>query len=526
LFFYYKSNSILPFVAPSSHAQYCIIIIHNTSTHFLDLQPPNPMVQYIKSKLGGNTMSWQNSQWQDSMRIRVNINGMMVERMGERGLTKAEINALPLADASARMIAKRDQMKWRELPYNQDAIVADIEATARDIQGKFDNFVVLGIGGSALGPIAVHQALRHLHYNDLPAEKRGGPRLYVEDNVDPERMAALLDVIDIQKTMFNVITKSGSTSDTMSHSLIIPDLMRKTLNQDIGSHVIATTDREKGNLIKIARREGWKTFYVPDGVGGRFSQLCPVGLLAAAVCGIDIRALLAGAAYMDQLSAEPDVWQNPAYLLAAVQVAAMRRGCNIHVLMPYADSLRYIADWYAQLWAESLGKQVDNDGKIINAGQTPVKALGVTDQHSQVQLYTEGPFDKVVTFLGVDRYRVTQPIPDGFMDIPDVSFLCGHTQNELIAAEQRATEYAIAKSGHLINTVTLPEVNAFTIGQLLYLFEVMTAFAGELLNLDAFNQPGVEEGKNATYALLGKPGFDGKRAELESAPADLQEYIV
>ena len=469
-------------------------------------------------------MCTQDPSWQDGMRIRVNVNGMMAERVGERGLTRAELDALPLDAASAAMLAGRGRMKWRELPYMDEAIVADIERTAAAVREGYDNFVVLGIGGSALGPIAVHQALRHLRYNDLPAEKRGGPRLFVEDNVDPERMAALLDVIDVQKTMFNVITKSGSTSETMAQLLIITDILRA--HGEIAAQIIATTDSENGNLIRIARAAGWKTFYVPEGVGGRFSQLCPVGLLAAAVCGIDIRAMLAGAAYMDRLSAEPNIWANPAYLPAAVQVAAMRRGCNIHVLMPYADSLRYFADWYAQLWAESLGKRFDNDGKTIHAGQTPVKALGVTDQHSQVQLYTEGPFDKVVTFLGVARYRSEVGIPAGYADIPDVSFLCGHSLGELIAAEQRATEYAVAKSGHLSNTITLPEVNAFTVGQLIYLFEVMTAYAGELLNLNAFDQPGVEEGKNATYALLGKPGFDAKRAELESAPADLPEYIV
>jgi glucose-6-phosphate isomerase len=348
----------------------------------------------------------------------------------------------------------------------------------------------------------------------------------VEDNVDPERMAALLDVIDLEHTVFNVITKSGSTSETMSQLLIVTDLLRKRFGADISERIIATTDAEKGNLIKIARREGWKTFIVPDGVGGRFSELCPVGLLAAAVCGIDIRALLMGAAFMDARCAEPDVFANPAYLLAAVQVASMRRGCNIHVLMPYADGLKYIADWYAQLWAESLGKQFDNAGREIRAGQTPVKALGVTDQHSQVQLYTEGPFDKVITFLGVDRYRAQMPIPEGYTDIPDVSFLCGHTQNELIAAEQRATTYAVGKSGHMHSTITLPELNAFTLGQLLFLFEMMTAFAGELLHLNAFDQPGVEEGKNATYALLGKPGYAQKRAELDAAPASPAAYIV
>lgn len=471
-------------------------------------------------------MKYQDAEWVRSMRIRIDYNNMMQETIGERGLTPEELNALPIEKAVRAMEAKRDQMKWRELPHNQDEIVEKIEKTAERVRSEFDNFVVLGIGGSALGPIAVQQALSHLHYNDLPKEKRNGPRLFVEDNVDPERMQALLDVIDIRKTCFNVITKSGSTSETMSQLLIITDLLHKELGEDISTHLIATTDANKGNLIKIARLENLTTFIVPEGVGGRFSELCPVGLVAAAVCGIDIRALLKGAAEMDERTKEHDIYKNPAYLMAALQVAAMQRGANIHVLMPYADSLKYISDWYAQLWAESLGKQVDLDGNLIYAGQTPVKALGVTDQHSQVQLYTEGPFDKVITFLRVDRYRATTEIPNGYMDIPDVSFLCGHTQNELIAAEEAATEYAVMKSKHLSYSITLPEVNAFTIGALLYLFEVQTAFAGELLNLNAFDQPGVEEGKNATYALLGKPGYDAKKAELEAAPKKQEDYII
>ena len=464
--------------------------------------------------------------FEESMRITIDYNNMMQETLGARGLTKAELTALPLREAVKGMKEKRGQMKWRELPHNQDAIVGEIEAVAKDVRARFENFVVLGIGGSALGPIAVQQALSHLRYNDLPREKRNGPRLFVEDNVDPERMNALLDVIDVEKTCFNVITKSGSTSETMSQLLIVTDLLHRALGEDISTHLIATTDREKGNLIKIAKRENLQTFYVPDGVGGRFSELCPVGLLAAAVCGIDIRMLLRGAAYMDRLTQNENVFENPAYLPAALQVAAMKRGANIHVLMPYADSLKYIADWYAQLWAESLGKRTDNAGNEIYAGQTPVKSLGVTDQHSQVQLYTEGPFDKVVTFLSVDRYRSTMPIPNGYLDIPDVSFLSGHTQNELIAAEEAATEYALMKSGHLSYAIRMPEVNAFTVGELLYLFEVMTAFAGELLFLNAFDQPGVEEGKNATYALLGKPGFAEKKAELDAAPKKRAEYIV
>ena len=471
---------------------------------------------------------YMDAAWRDSMRIRVDYNNMMAARLGARGIADAEIDALEpkLAAAADALVSNRNSMKWRELPYNQEAVVEQIEAVAADVRGRCENFVVLGIGGSALGPIAVHQALCHLRYNDLPREKRGGPRLFVEDNIDPERMAALLDVIDIDQTVFNVITKSGGTSETMSQLLIVTNLLHERYGADISARLIATTDAVKGNLIKIAKRENLTTFVVPDGVGGRFSELCPVGLLAAAVCGIDIRELLAGAAYMDGICNEPAVRKNPAYLLATLQYIAMQRGMNISVLMPYADSLKYMADWYAQLWAESLGKRVDRSGRSVHVGQTPVKALGVTDQHSQVQLYTEGPFDKVVTFLGVERYRTEMRIPQGYADIPDVSFLSGHTQNELIKAEQSATAYALMKSGHPSNTITLPEVNAFTVGELLYLFEVMTAFAGELLDINAFDQPGVEEGKNATYALLGKPGYDEKRAELQAQPEPQAEYTV
>lgn len=338
-------------------------------------------------------------------------------------------------------------------------------------------------------------------------------------------MASLLDVIDVEKTMFNVVTKSGGTSETMSQLLYITRILKDKLGDKWSEHVIATTDEVKGNLIKIAKADGLETFYVPDGVGGRFSELCPVGLIAAAVCGIDIEELLAGAAYMDELCSEPDYRNNMAYMAAICETEAMKKGCNISVMMPYADSLKYIADWYAQLWAESLGKRTDNGGSVVHTGQTPVKALGVTDQHSQVQLYTEGPFDKVITFIGVDKYRSEVTIPHSFDDIADVAFLSGHSFNELIKSEQMATEYAVTRSGHMNKTITLPVVNPFTIGELLYFFEIQTAYAGELLNINAFDQPGVEEGKNATYALLGKHGYDEKRRELDSAKPKKAEYI-
>ncbi len=471
-----------------------------------------------------------NVKWQKSMRLRMDYNNMTDEFVGSKqGISAAEIRAKKdLASAAFERVQNKrgtGMMGWTELPYNQKDVVADILATAKDIKKNFDYFVVLGIGGSALGPIAVMQALNHLHYNDLPKAKRKGPKFYVEDNVDPERMKALLDVVDVKKTMFNVITKSGSTSETMSQYLIIYDILKKELGDKAKDHIIATTSESKGNLIKLAKAEGFKTFYIPDGVGGRFSELCPVGLLPAAATGIDIKQMLAGAAFMDKLCKEKNYKKNPALMSAVLSFISMKKGKNISVMMPYADSLRYMSDWYCQLWAESLGKADDFNGNKVYAGQTPVKALGVTDQHSQVQLYREGPFDKVVTFLAVDNYRESVEIAEGCKEIPDVNFLCGHTMNELIQAERVATEYALTVSQRLNRTIYLPEVNAFTVGELLYFYEMETAFCGEMLEIDTYNQPGVEAGKNATYALLGRKGYEQTKAEMESAKAKKEEFI-
>ncbi len=188
--------------------------------------------------------------------------------------------------------------------------------------------------------------------------------------------------------------------------------------------------------------------------------------------------------------------------------------------MAYADGLKYIADWYAQLWAESLGKKFDLDGKVVNVGQTPVKALGATDQHSQVQLYAEGPHDKVVLFMGVDNYRSEITIPEIYGDVPNLGFLGGATHNKLIQTEQMATEYALFKAEQTNMTLTVPQINEFTVGQILYMFEVATGFAGELMNINAFDQPGVEEGKNATYAMFGRPGYEEKKKRAGCSPRE------
>jgi glucose-6-phosphate isomerase len=405
-------------------------------------------------------------------------------------------------------------LRWMELPYQE---IEDILAAAGAIRAAFSNFVVLGIGGSALGTIALQNALLHPYHNQLADSLRPAPRLYVLDNIDPDWLSALADVVEPANTCFNVITKSGDTAETMSQFLWARQWLINLLGKErYAGHVVATTDASRGALRQLADAEGYTTFVVPDGVGGRFSVLSPVGLLAAAVVGIDIRQLLAGAAYADRLSQTPYLWQNAAMMYALTQFLAYQAGQPMSVMMPYHQGLRTMADWYAQLWAESLGKREDRTGQLVNVGPTPIKALGVTDQHSQVQLYVAGPRDKIFTFITVDQFATTLEIPSWQTGLGPVDYLGVHTFNELLAAEAEGTALALAAAGRPNASFRLPEVSAFTLGQLIYLLEVATAISGELYDINAFDQPGVEAGKVRAYALLGRPGYETQRAEIES----------
>ncbi|MEG1991270.1 MAG: glucose-6-phosphate isomerase, partial [Christensenella sp.] len=364
---------------------------------------------------------------------------------------------------------------------------------------------------------ALFTGTKHLKYNELSREKRGGARFYVVDNVDPDGLNALFDVIDVKKTCFHVITKSGNTVETMSQFMIVLAKLKEAMGDDFKDNIVLTTDKESGIMKKISNKYGFKTFTVPDGVGGRFSVLCPVGLLSAAVLNIDIDALMAGAAEMDAACVQDDLWENPAYMYALLYCAAMNNGVNISVMMPYADGLLNMSEWYAQLWAESLGKRYGNDGSIVNSGQTPVRALGVTDQHSQIQLYAEGPFDKIIAFIGVEKFHTEVKIPIAPIDVMDAVYLQEQTINKLIASELRATEYAVTQAGKMNMRITIPQMDAKQIGALFFFLEMATAAAGEFLEIDAFDQPGVEAGKVATFALMGRDGYEQKAEELNKA---------
>lgn len=382
----------------------------------------------------------------------------------------------------------------------------------RSIEDKFDTMVVLGIGGSALGNRAVYSALKI----ELELKKK----LLVCDNVDPTMLYDILEQIDWNRTIFNLISKSGTTSETMAAYMIIADVLRKKFPNDFRQRMIITTDKKKGFLRDIINKEGYPSFVVPDNVGGRFSVLTDVGLVSSAFVGLNIKAMLSGSESMKLRCEQIDLWQNPAYLNGLLHYLYMRQGKNISVMMPYANPLYDTADWYRQLWAESLGKKYNREGKEVFVGQTPVKALGTTDQHSQVQLYTEGPNDKVFTFLTVERFKHDYIIPDIHPDRGEVNFLADKPLSRLLNTERLATEIALTRTGRPNCNIIFPELNEYTLGQFIMMYEVQTVFTGKLLNIDPLDQPGVEAGKISTYAMMGKAGFE---KELEFIDQYLQE---
>jgi glucose-6-phosphate isomerase len=466
-----------------------------------------------------------------ALNIRYDFNGLTSERIGEHGVRPEEIAALkPRLEAAHQAVGflrKNKTLGFFDLPYDQ-TLVREIEALAKKLR-KFEHFVVIGIGGSALGNIALQTALRHPYYNELSYKARGKtPAMHFPDNIDPDRLKGLLDVLDLKKTVFNIISKSGDTVEGMSTFMWLHELMAKEVGKKkLKKHFVLTTDRKAGSLRKIADAEGFDTLPIPGNVGGRFSVMTAVGLLSAAVSGINIRQLLAGAAAMDAVTRRARVEKNPALMGAAYHyLQHTARNKNIQIMMPYSHALKDVADWFRQLWAESLGKAVNRQGQTVHVGQTPCKSVGVTDQHSQVQLYAEGPYDKVITFLTVDRFRQSIKIPKIYGDIETVNYLGGHTINELFQAEMISTELALQKTGRPTCAIRLPEVNPATVGGLLFLLELQTAYIGELYDINAFDQPGVEQGKHYAYGLMGRKGYEAKAAEVAAAPKPNSDFVV
>ncbi len=446
-------------------------------------------------------------------RLALDVNNMLAPRLQGEGVDPQRLAgsgdlAAAFARAHAEMERRRaaGQLGFLELPHNLD-VARTVSELADSFGQWFEDVVVLGIGGSGLGAVMLREALLPPHWNELSDEARSfHPRLHVVDNPDPRTTQSLLERLDLRRTLVIVVSKSGSTAETMALYLVFRERISQVVDADkVRGHFIFVTDPTEGVLRRIADAEAIPTLPIPPNVGGRFSVLSPVGLLPAAICGIDPVELLQGAAAAEGRFCSPDLLDNPAGMLAVLLHAAdVERGQSIHVLMPYADRLRALTLWFQQLWAESLGKR-SGDGHV---GPTPLPALGATDQHAQVQLFMEGPRDKVVVFIATPADDVALGIPRLHADEPALAYLGGHTLGELLDVERRATAEALRQQQRASMTLELPQVDAQSIGALVLLLELGTVYAGALYGIEPLDQPGVELGKQLTYGLMGKAGVD------------------
>ena len=443
------------------------------------------------------------------MSIRFDERNLLASAVGEEnGVTPAEIRGATRAAqdalASFQKQSEAGAYGFPHLPF-QTATIKGILEYEREVRGKYETVCLVGIGGSALGAWALDCAMHMPH----PVQSGKHPRLVILDNVDPDFVDAALDSMSAKRTLVVPIAKSGSTAETMAAFLIVQEWLVRKLGRKAANHVAVVTSEGRGDLKKLAQQEKYRTFHLPENVGGRFSVLSAVGLLPAALTGVDIRKLTKGAAAMTGQCWQREPDQNLALRSAMLHwLIWQRRNKTIQVAFPYSNRLWGLAFWFRQLWAESLGKARRRNGDVVHTGQTPVAALGTTDQHSQVQLYMEGPNDKVFTFWAVNKFQDPGRIPKAKLGLESFDYLGGQTLAKLIDAERRSTATALAENKRPNCTFTLDRVDEEHLGAFMQLMEFETAFMGELLDINAFDQEGVELGKKLTFGLMGRKGYE------------------
>ena len=445
------------------------------------------------------------------MKIKIDYNFCMESIIGENGISYNEIDKLSeitnKIHFQIKEERKNDIVGFYKLPFSD---TGEIKDKVKKFKDYFKNCAILGIGGSALGTTAVLSALTGFYENN---------NVFVLDNVDPDYFNDFLNYVDINDTFFTVISKSGSTAETISEFLIIRKLLIERFGfNEYRKRIIIITDPVKGILREVANNENLDSLPIPENVGGRYSVFTPVGLFPLAFAGIDIDLILEGATFINNIMESSDnLFKNPAYLSGALHYLFYNKGKNVNVFMPYSNKLYGMADWFRQLWAESLGKE----GK----GPIPVKALGTTDQHSQLQLYMDGPKDKLITFLKIEDFKNDIEIPEQNIH-NNYKYLMGKSLGQLLNCELSATRVALAKNGVPNYLITIESLNPFVIGELIFMLQVMTHYTGYLFNINPFNQPGVELSKQYTYALMGRAGFDNLKTDYDSYMQQCSENFI
>lgn len=446
--------------------------------------------------------------------ISLSLGGVLSPPLpGAHGLTRSAIarTVERTREVVPQLLGRDAPSGFLKLP-KRSAPVRAIEAEARYWRRrKVRDVIHIGIGGSSLGADAILRALAHPDHNLLPDARRSGPRVHFIDNVDPERLGALLEWVDPRHAVVHTVSKSGGTVETAAGFQIVRDSLTRA-GVDWRRHNVFTTG--KGALRKIGQEAGIRMLPFPDDVGGRYSALTPSGLLTPAIAGVDVSGLVAGARRFAQRAARLQPAENPALMAATVAfLLDTTRSKPMQVLMPYADALEPLGRWYVQLCGESLGKRRGTGSRARSVGPTPLPARGTTDQHSQVQLFVEGPADKLVMFVRSARDRRALTIPGN----GPAEYLDGVELGALLRAEQAGTEVALAQAGRPSLCWDLPEIAPGPLGELLVALELMTAAAGSLYGIDPYNQPGVEAGKVAAFALIGREGYADERARIEAS---------
>ncbi len=390
---------------------------------------------------------------------------------------------------------KEGKLGFMELPGDSE-LLAETLRLVDTVRGYADRMIVCGIGGSSLGLRALLSA-----FSKILDEKA---RVIVADSPDSVIISSLTRCMNPDRTSVTVITKSGGTAETLSVFLSLYRWIAESANGEKGITVI--TDPEKGDLRRLVCDRKWLSLPVPASVGGRFSVLSPVGLFPAAFAGTDVKALLQGAQ-----AVAADFREKGTTSLAAVIAAGFVSNFSrypVHVFFPYNDRLFDTALWFSQLWAESLGKNMDLSGRPTVTGQTPLACRGPADQHSLVQLFMEGPSDKTVTILTTPPDRNAPQIPGGFEEYPSLAYLSGLTPDELRTAEASATGRAFEENGIPVSYLEMKKLDERTLGELIMSLEIATVLVGLALDINPLDQPGVERGKILTYAALNRPGYE------------------
>jgi len=455
-----------------------------------------------------------------SMTLTLDFTNCLSEAIGAtHGLTKSEVETLvakfPKHHESIEEMRSNGESAFFDLPY-QDT--GELKAALKKHQGKWNDLVVVATGGSALAARTLLGALGHYAYNLLePKSRKSGPRTHILDNADPVIATQLLDVLDLKKTLFQVVSRGGLTAETNALFLWVADLLRKKVSKTaVSSQVIFVTDRDKGPLADIAKLEKIDVLHNPPNLAGRYGILGSAGLFAAGLAGFDLSALLAGAGDMDKRCRHGDPYKNPAYMHSLTHYLLTRkRRKTMHVTFAFSNRLHAVGLWYNHLCSVSLGKMLNRKGKAVHVGPSPVAALGSFDLHGQQQLFSEGPFDKVVTFIVAKNHGATAIAPHLYPKVEALTWLKDAQFDSILEKAYVGCEHQLTAAGRPNMTVTVDNVDEAHVGGLIYMLQLSTAMSAELYGIDPFDAPGVEQGKQATFAQFGRPGFEDLAKRLK-----------